>query len=103
LLADSEYRFPLVGDWRGFVGGNLTYRGRTTSTFAAPSEFDIDGYTLVDARVGMERSDGTLRVQLWGQNITDKYYWTHVDHVLDTVTRVTGMPATFGVAVIWKL
>ena len=102
-LLDTEYRFPLLSNWEGFVGGNATYHGRNTSTFAAPSEFDIDGYTLLDARLGMARADGKLRIQLWGKNITDKYYWTHVDHVLDTITRVTGMPATFGISVFWKL
>ena len=81
----------------------MTYRGRTVSTFAARREFDIPEYTLLDARAGMQHSDGKLRIWLWGKNVTDRYYWTHVDHVLDTVTRVTGMPATFGISASWRL
>ncbi len=103
FIADTEYRFPLWANWQGFVGGNVTYRGRTVSTFAARSEFDIPDYTLLDARAGMQHSDGKLRIWLWGKNVTDRYYWTHVDHVLDTVTRVTGMPATFGISASWRL
>jgi len=103
VLLNTEYRFPLLAEWGGFVGGNATYHGRTTSTFAAPPEFDIDEYTVLDARVGIARADGKLRIQLWGKNITDKYYWSHVDHVLDTITRITGMPATYGLSVFWKL
>jgi outer membrane receptor protein involved in Fe transport len=103
FLTDTEYRFPLVADWQAFVGGNATYRSGSVSTFAAPSEFDIPSYTLLDARAGVQRADGKLRLWLWGKNITDRYYWTHVDHVLDTVTRITGMPATYGIAASWRL
>ena len=103
FLTDTEYRFPLVDDWQAFVGGNATYRSGSVSTFAAPSEFDIPSYTLLDARAGVQRTDGKLRVWLWGKNITDRYYWTHVDHVLDTVTRITGMPATYGISASWRL
>jgi outer membrane receptor protein involved in Fe transport len=89
----------LVSSWNAFVGANATYHSSTTSTFAAGSEFDIAGYTLVDTRLGVEKQDQSLRVALWAQNVTDRYYWTHVDHVADCITRTTGLPATFGVSV----
>jgi hypothetical protein len=37
-----------------------------------------------------------IRVQAWGRNVTDKYYWRGVAHHIDTITRYTGMPATYG-------
>jgi outer membrane receptor protein involved in Fe transport len=99
FVGDAEYRFPVSSDWNAFVGGNVTYRSKADSTFAGPSSFDIKAYALVDLRLGFEKEDGSLRVQAWGRNITNKYYWSHVDHVLDTVNRTAGMPVTYGVSV----
>jgi iron complex outermembrane receptor protein len=98
-VGDAEYRTALFSSWDGFVGGNATYRSSAASTFAGGPEFEIGGYTLLDARFGVEKQDRSLRVQVWGRNITNRYYWSHVDHVLDTVTRSTGMPLTYGVSV----
>jgi outer membrane receptor protein involved in Fe transport len=95
-LADVEYRRSLGADWDAFVGANTTYQSPASSTFAAGPEFAIPGHTLVDARVGAEKYDRSLRVELWAHNITNRYYWTHVDHVLDCITRTAGMPLTFG-------
>jgi outer membrane receptor protein involved in Fe transport len=89
----------MSADWNAFVGSSVTYRGKSVSTFAGPPSFDIKAYALVDVRVGFEKEDGSLRVQAWGRNITNKYYWSHVDHVLDTITRSAGMPVTYGLSV----
>src|SRR5262249_10919973 len=86
-LADVEYRTAVISNWDVFVGTNATYHSSASSTFAAGPEFDVPGYTLVDARCGAERQDRSLRVELWVHNLTDRYYWTHVDHVLDNITR----------------
>lgn len=98
-LVDAENRTALVSNWDAFVGANATYHSSTSSTFAAGPEFDVPGYTLVDARFGAEKPDRSLRVEVWARNITDRYYWTHVDHVLDCITRTARTPRTFGASV----
>lgn len=103
LVGDTEYRLPITGAWSAYAGSNVIYRSRANSTFAEPTEFQIKAYALVDARIGLERKDGSLGVEFWGRNITDVYYWRHVDHVLDTITRSAGMPATYGFTVSLKL
>ena len=99
LVGDAEYRFPISATWGAYVGGDITYHSKATATFDAPPEFDITSYALLGARAGLEKEDGSLRVQVWGRNITNKYYWSNVDHVIDAIVRVAGMPASYGVTV----
>jgi len=54
---------------------------------------------LLDLRTGVDTASGRWRVWLWGKNVTDKYYWIHAEKITDTVARVAGMPATFGISV----
>ena len=95
-VADAEYRFNPVAGWSPYAGISTHYRDKAPSTFAEPPEFEVKAYTLLDARLGIENEDRSWRFELWGSNITNVYYWRHVDHQLDTVTRVPGMPATYG-------
>jgi outer membrane receptor protein involved in Fe transport len=110
LLGDAQYTFPVSSQWNGFVGGNVTYKSSTFAVFGAPpngtvgtyttaDDYKIKGYALVDLRAGIESEDGKWRVQLWGRNVLSKYYWIHVVRIQDTVARVTGRPATYGVTV----
>jgi hypothetical protein len=46
--------------------------------------------------------DGTWRYSSYGQNATDRYYWTHRAHACDTDVRYAGMPATFGATVSYR-
>jgi iron complex outermembrane receptor protein len=97
ITSDAQYEFPLNAKYNGYVGGGLSYHGASTGTFGGGPLFDIASYTLLDLRTGVETSDGRWRVELWGHNVTNRYYWSSVQHVEDTVDRVTGMPATFGI------
>lgn len=110
LIGDAQYEFDLNGDWRAFVGSSVNYRSSTSSVFAAPpdgtpvgnsyttaSDYKLPSYALVDVRAGVATSDGKYRIQFWGRNITNKYYWIHVIKIQDTLARVTGKPATYGV------
>ncbi len=108
LQGDAQYSFPLSGKWGGFVGANINYRTSTYAVLGVPtnpalasytvaSDYQIPGYALLDLRAGVESADGKFRVQFWGRNVTNKYYWIHVVKIQDTVTRVTGRPVTYGV------
>lgn len=103
IQGDIEYDFPVSSTVAGFVGGNFSYRSGTVAAFGSKtgpagtqSFFDIPGYVLVDARIGVDIND-KYTVELYGQNITNTQYWENVTHIYDTYDRVTGFPATYGI------
>jgi iron complex outermembrane recepter protein len=67
-----------------------------------PYPYTIDGYAVVDARVGYEAEDGRWKVMLWAKNIFNKYYWTAVVPSSDSSARFAGRPATYGVSFGYK-
>jgi iron complex outermembrane receptor protein len=64
--------------------------------------FEINGYTLVDLRTGVASADGKFRGTLWGKNVFDKYYVNDAISGFDTIYRLAGRPATFGLTVSYK-
>lgn len=99
---DASYSTPITSSLTLFGGTGLAYRSKTSAQLAASSLYDIDAYTLVNAQLGVEDSEGRWRLWAFGNNITDKYYWTNVVKFADTVTRFTGMPATYGISFSYK-
>jgi outer membrane receptor protein involved in Fe transport len=94
---DVDYRFPISGDLSGYVGAGATSNSRTSGVIGATSsDYDIRAYTTLDLQAGIESSKGWT-VGIFGKNVTDRYYWTNVNHVSDTIVRVAGLPAMYGV------
>ena len=60
-----------------------------------------NGYATIDARLGYEAEAG-WRVELWGKNLTNKYYWTNVVPANDSAARLAAMPATYGITFGFK-
>ncbi len=126
---DAEYDWKLRDDMTAFVGVNVQYTSATNTFFLNRSpdqpvggynQFGIPvdptnpatpffhpndpnyvkAYTLVDLRAGIAKGD--WRVQIWGRNVTNEYYWTSASHVNDVLLRYTGMPTTYGFTLSWK-
>jgi outer membrane receptor protein involved in Fe transport len=97
LNADAEYDFPLAARFGGYVGGSAKYHSSTPAAFGGGPLFQIENYALLDLRAGIESNDGRWNLQLWGRNVTNKYYWNSVEHQEDAVVRSPGMPATYGI------
>ena len=97
IIGDADYSFPVSGTLAAFVGGGVTYRSSTNAAFGLAPALDIDAYALVDLRAGVETLDGRWRVQVWGKNVSNRYYAVNIAHVSDTIGVTTGMPATYGV------
>lgn len=109
----ADYQFPVTPDWNGFVGGSVNYRAGTVAiiggnqpppaAFGITSKlFQIDSYTLVDLRAGVESEDGNWRLQLWGKNIFNQYYFNNVFETYDAIVRFAGMPATYGATLSYR-
>jgi len=92
---DAEYSFP-VGSVTGFLGGTATYRSSTYSNFGENPLFLLQGRTIVDLRAGIESADHGWRFQIFGRNVTSKYYFTQTSRLTDTVLSYAGMPVTYG-------
>lgn len=108
LTADLEQRIPLGGGAEAYLGGSMQYRSRASGVFGrtqsalTDSLFTIDGYTLLDLRVGLSFADQKATVELWGRNITNKFYVVGITRAADVVARYIGMPATYGVRFSWR-
>jgi len=101
LTGDIQYKFPVSERWNAVVGTNVNYNSATNSTFGDPAILRINARTLVYVRAGVESEDGKLRVQLWGRNIFNEYYWNSTFQA-DTAWRMAGRPATYGISVGWR-
>jgi iron complex outermembrane receptor protein len=100
---DTEYDWSIRTGLDAFVGANVSGRsksvaalGSKTGPIGTQSQFDIDGYVLLDLRAGVNINEN-YRVQIWGKNVTNKGYWNNVVHIYDTYDRITGQPATYGI------
>jgi outer membrane receptor protein involved in Fe transport len=101
--SDAEYDFALTPSLNAFLGGSLTYRTSTNAAFGDSPQFVLNGYALLDLRAGIEAPDGKWRIQIWGKNVTNKYYLTNVAHVTDAIAATTGRPASYGVTLSTRL
>jgi outer membrane receptor protein involved in Fe transport len=105
--AGSAYEWSVGGSWTASVGADCHYQTDTQSAFVAASDVAagypsqrIDHYGLLNLVAGVQNDNWKL--QLYGNNVTDKYYWQQTIRVYDTTVRYTGLPATFGVRVGYK-
>ena len=102
IVLDGEYRIPASRSVDVVLGANYNYRTKTRAGFGNEDLLKIDSYGLLDLRAGVEAPDGKWRVQLFGRNVTNAYYWTNVAKYFDVVRRLAGQPATYGVQVGFK-
>jgi iron complex outermembrane receptor protein len=94
--------FPNTPRW--LFTGDIEYDFHLRNGIAAFGQvplYTLHSYSLLDLRAGI--NSGNWRVELWGHNVTDKFYAQTVTHVVDTVARVVGMPATYGITVGYRM
>lgn len=90
----SGGRLPGISKWSGSLGGEFTvptklleepsnffvaleafYRSEFSSSPSPSAYLNIDGYTLVNGRLGFRASNNGLSVFIWGRNIFNKDYY----------------------------
>ncbi|HEY1560279.1 MAG TPA: hypothetical protein VGF71_05245, partial [Caulobacteraceae bacterium] len=69
--------------------------GEAIADGAPPLE--VKAYGLLNLAAGVGSASQRWRVELWAKNVTNTYYWNSVYYVSDTVAKLAGMPATYGV------
>jgi outer membrane receptor for Fe3+-dicitrate len=94
--AGAHYAVSLSNSLQIYYGANYSYRTSTTAEFGHVPEAKIDSYGVLDLTVGVRSPDRRWYGELFGLNVTDRYYW--VDGNLDnnTAYRRTGIPRTYG-------
>ena len=113
----AQYQWP-------FAGGNMALRAdfkwtddyRTELAYvtvpATPTSpaadaanariTEVQSFALLDARLSYAPGDGNLEFSLWGKNLTDETYPTHIIPFLGNGVSIFGPPRTYGVAASWK-
>lgn len=114
----SGGRLPGISKWAGSVGGEYStpakflreagrffvafdvyYRSEFSSSPSPSAYLNIDGYTLLNGRVGFRASAGTS-VSLWARNLLDKNYFEQLLPAGGNAGHYAGVlgdPRTFGV------
>ena len=94
--ATADYDWNISAHWMATIGATATQQSVSYAT-VGPTPIDrIDPYVLLDLRAGLATQDGRYRIQLWGKNVANRFYWNNVSHPYDTVVRYAGMPVTYG-------
>lgn len=97
-----DYLAPLSDRLNGFAGAQWNHRSGTNAVIGDPELFELPSYGLLDFQLGVEAENQRWRAFIWGKNITNEYYLTHVQQSYDAVARYAGRPATYGVTVSFK-
>ena len=77
------------------IGGNNPV---TLAFGETDTPFHISPYALTDVRAGIGASDGKWKVSLYGKNIFDRFYYTNVVSLTNSISRYAGFPAMYGIA-----
>jgi len=88
-----------------FLGADLYYRSKFSSSPSPSQYLNIDAYTLLNARVGFKATNG-LAVIVWSRNLTNKDYYEQLlaapgNH--GQYAGVIGDPLTYGVTLRYNL
>jgi outer membrane receptor protein involved in Fe transport len=97
----ADYRWEM-GSKTLFAGGDLVYRSRTSGFLGNDPDLNIDPYTTLDLRAGVEWANSAWRFTVWGNNVTNKYYWNSVNRGSDTIIRAAAKPVTYGATLAFK-
>ncbi len=98
---NGTYEFPVTDDVSGYVIGEYAYRGAFFSVIDDSAYSRIDGYSLVNLRVGAKFYDQKLDVSFWTRNLTNtKYYQTlSISSTRGAYFGYPGDPLTFGATI----
>lgn len=100
----ARYDFDVSDRLKAFVSADGSYQTFQSAAFGyqqatttgAPS-LVIPAYALFNLTAGIGDRNDKWRVDVFGKNVTNKYYITSINYIADSTTAFTGMPATYGV------
>ncbi|WP_313804585.1 TonB-dependent receptor [Sphingobium sp.] len=102
LQGGVDYTVPMSSAIDFRLGASARYQTSSNATFGNDPDYVIHSYTVVDAFAEIESSTGKWSAQVWGRNLFNKYYLTAILRGGDTISRSTGMGATYGITLSYK-
>jgi len=83
---------------------SLSGRWQSASTAGNPDDplYDIDSYGVLNGSVGLYSINNNWELSVWGQNLTDEYYWQQITSNANVVLRFAGMPRTYGASLTYR-
>jgi len=102
FVGSATYEFAVHDGLTASIAADANYRSRSNAAFGESPLFEMKAYSLVGMRAGLGSSDDRWRVELWGKNIFNTFYWENVSRNIDVVSRLPGMAATYGVTLRTK-
>jgi iron complex outermembrane recepter protein len=118
--ADSQYTWDLNDRYSAYIGMDGRYQTQSQGVFGAYAAAEAgeihtappvqtgnltminDAYGVADIRAGIQSRDGHWRYQVFGNNVTNAYYWNQTRLEGEGVVRFSGMPFTYGVTVGYR-
>lgn len=105
----ARYDWDLWNGMAAFVSADASYQTKAASTFGAEEAaadnappLQIKAYGLLNLTAGVSSADHHWRLEVFGKNVTDTYYWNTVNYISDTTVRLAGLPATYGVRLSYR-
>jgi iron complex outermembrane receptor protein len=108
----AQYEWPLAGGnmavradfkWTDDYRTEIAYNTGAPASDAANARItEIESFALLDARVSYALGEGNLEFSVWGKNLTDEEYPTHIIPFLGNGFSIFAPPRTYGVSVAWK-
>ncbi|MEZ5982284.1 MAG: TonB-dependent receptor [Parvularculaceae bacterium] len=92
----ARYAHPLTASTKGFIGGDLSYRGDAFVNVTNDPGYLHEARTLVNGRLGIEASDGSWSASIWAKNIFDEEAQEFSFDFLGTDYAYLNPPRTFG-------
>jgi iron complex outermembrane receptor protein len=106
ISGDAQYSWDINGHYSAFVGIDGRYRTSSQGEFGTYNAIQegypslvVKAYAIADVRAGLLSRNGHWRLEAFGNNVTNTYYWTQASLSGESVVRFAGMPATYGVTV----
>jgi iron complex outermembrane recepter protein len=98
LNAGATYTRPLVGDWQGMAGADISYRDSVDAYFESNTQFNLKlaPYTLLNLRAGV--INGPWSATLFARNATNKRAQVSaINSTQDPDAFLTVQPRTIGI------
>lgn len=97
---NAEYVLPLNG--RGELSANISYRYTDDQRGELEPYAIQPSFDLFDARLAWNSPNDTLEIAVWGKNLFDEEYVTHLYTIAGEVISVFGDPQMYGVSLTYR-
>jgi iron complex outermembrane receptor protein len=98
-----EYKMPVINIGTFFIRGDFIRKDDYYFDASNEEDYHIEGFELIDGKIGYESYNGSLGIYLWGKNLSDKLYMLTKAIVPQPVKYAWyGMPRTFGIQVTYN-